>query len=158
VIARLTLRARSRRRYRWRMEISTDPRRVQLDVVYPWLRASYWSPGVRRDVVERAFANSLVAGAYEEGVQIGVARAATDRATFAWLCDVFVAEPARGRGIARTLVRALIDHPELATVRRWTLATRDAHEVYRPLGFGSVDPKIFMAYLPDPARWTTVER
>jgi GNAT superfamily N-acetyltransferase len=135
------------------MEISTDPRRVQLDVVYPWLRASYWSPGVRRDVVERAFANSLVAGAYEDGVQIGVARVASDRATFAWLCDVFVIEPVRGRGIARTLVRTLLDHPELATVRRWMLGTRDAHEVYRPLGFESVAP-IFMQLVPDPARWT----
>ncbi|HET9988299.1 MAG TPA: GNAT family N-acetyltransferase, partial [Kofleriaceae bacterium] len=143
-----------RLRYRSHMEISTDPRRVQLDVVYPWLRASYWSPNVRRDVVERAFANSLVAGAYEDGVQVGIARAATDRATFAWLCDVVVAEPVRGRSIARTLVRALLDHPELATVRRWMLGTRDAHEVYRPLGFGPVDPKIFMQYLPDPARWT----
>ena len=136
------------------MEISTDPRRVHLDVVYPWLRASYWSPGVRRSVVERAFANSLVAGAYEDGVQIGIARVATDRATFAWLCDVFVAESARGRGIGRTLVRTLIDHPELATVRRWTLGTRDAHEVYRPLGFGPGDPRILMQYLPDPARWS----
>ncbi|MEO6772082.1 MAG: GNAT family N-acetyltransferase [Kofleriaceae bacterium] len=136
------------------MEISTDPRRVQLDVVYPWLRASYWSPGIRREVVECAFANSLVAGAYVDGVQVGVARVATDRATFAWLCDVVVSEPLRGRGIARTLVRALLDHPELATVRRWTLGTRDAHEVYRPLGFGPVDPKVFMQYLPDPARWT----
>src|ERR1700759_4376729 len=115
------------------MEISTDPRRIQLEVVYPWLRASYWSPGVRRDVVERAFANSLVAGAYEEGVQIGVARAATDRATFAWLCDVFVAESARGRGIARTLVRTLLDHPELATGRRWPLADHEPHQGYPAL-------------------------
>lgn len=136
------------------MIISTDPSRVQLAVVYPWLRASYWSPNVRRDVVERAFRNSLVAGAYEGEAQIGVARVVSDRATFAWLCDVFVAEPVRGRGIARTLVQALIDHPELATVRRWTLGTRDAHEVYRPLGFGPVDPRILMQFLPDPARWT----
>jgi GNAT superfamily N-acetyltransferase len=136
------------------MIISTDPSRVQLAVVYPWLRASYWSPNVRRDVVERAFRHSLVAGAYEGEAQIGVARVVSDRATFAWLCDVFVAEPVRGRGIARTLVQALIDHPELATVRRWTLGTRDAHEVYRPLGFGPVDPRILMQFLPDPARWT----
>jgi GNAT superfamily N-acetyltransferase len=136
------------------MIISTDPARVQLAVVYPWLRTSYWSPNVKREVVERAFRNSLVAGAYEGDVQVGIARAVSDRATFAWLCDVFVAEPARGRGVARNLVQTLIDHPELATVRRWSLATRDAHEVYRPLGFGPVDPKIFMQFLPDPARWS----
>jgi len=68
----LALRARPRERYRWSMDISTDPQRIQLDVVYPWLRGSYWSPGIRRDVVERAFANSIVAGAYEDGIQIGV--------------------------------------------------------------------------------------
>jgi GNAT superfamily N-acetyltransferase len=136
------------------MIISTDPARLQLEVVYPWLRASYWSPNVRREVVERAFRNSLVAGAYDGAAQVGVARVVSDRATFAWLCDVFVAEPVRGHGIARQLVQTLIDHPELATVRRWTLGTRDAHEVYRPLGFGPVDPKILMQFLPDPARWS----
>lgn len=150
----LALRARPPERYRWSMDISTDPQRIQLDVVYPWLRGSYWSPGIRRDVVERAFANSIVAGAYEGGIQIGVARVATDRATFAWLCDVFVAEPMRGKGIARTLVRAVMAHPELQTLRRWLLGTRDAHDVYRPLGFQSVDPKVFMVHAPDPARWS----
>jgi len=134
--------------------ISTDLARVQLDVVYPWLRASYWSPGVRREIVERAFANSVVAGAYVGARQVGVARVATDRATFAWLADVYVDEAARGRGIASALVRALLDHPELQTVRRWSLGTRDAHEVYRRLGFTQVDARIFMQYLPDPARWT----
>jgi GNAT superfamily N-acetyltransferase len=136
------------------MMISTDPARVQLDVVYPWLRTSYWSPNVRREIVERAFANSLVAGAYAGDEQLGIARVVSDRATFAWLCDVFVAEHARGKGIARALVRTLMELPELATVRRWSLGTRDAHEVYRPLGFGPVDPQIMMQYLPDPARWS----
>lgn len=136
-----------------RMDISTDPARIQLDLVYPWLRGSYWSPNVRRDVVERAFANSLVAGAYDGGVQVGVARAATDRATFAWLCDVFVAPSHRGHGIATQLVRALLDHPELRTLRRWLLGTRDAHAVYAPLGFRAVDASIFMMHAPDPATW-----
>lgn len=134
--------------------VSTDPRLVQLDVVYPWLRASYWSPGVRRDVVERAFANSLVAGAYRGATQIGVARAVSDRASFAWLCDVFVDPSARGQGVATAMVRALIEHPELQTLRRWCLATRDAHAVYRPLGFAAVDPAIWMSLSPDPARWS----
>lgn len=135
--------------------VSTDPARIQLDVVHAWLRTSYWSPGVRRDVCAKAFAHSLVAGAYTpDGRQIGVARAATDRATFAWLCDVFVDPGARGLGIARTLVRTLMDHPELQTLRRWCLGTRDAHEVYRPLGFEPVAPGIFMIHAPDPARWS----
>jgi GNAT superfamily N-acetyltransferase len=134
--------------------VSTDPSLVQLDVVYPWLRDSYWSPNIRRDVVEVAFANSLVAGAYAGGNQLGVARVVTDRATFAWLADVFVAEPMRGRGIGKAMVAALMADGRLQTLRRWCLATRDAHEVYRPLGFGPVDPKIFMQYLPDSSRWT----
>jgi GNAT superfamily N-acetyltransferase len=134
--------------------VSTDPSRLQLDVVYPWLRGSYWSPNVRRDVIEVAFANSFVAGAYSGGKQLGVARAVTDRATFAWLADVFVAEPMRGRGIGKAMVTALMADPRLQTLRRWCLATRDAHDVYRPFGFKPVDPTIFMQYLPDPSRWT----
>ena len=133
--------------------VSTDPELVQLDVVYPWLRASYWSPDIRRDVVERAFANSLVIGAYRGATQLGVARVVTDRATFAWLCDVVVADSARGLGIATAMIRTLIDHPELATLRRWCLGTRDAHAVYRPLGFGPVDAAIWMQYLPPASRW-----
>src|SRR5215204_6103772 len=108
--------------------VSTDPARVQLDAVHAWLGSCYWSPGIRRDVVERAFDNSLVAGAYRGGAQIGVARVVTDRATFAWLCDVFVEETERGRGIGRAMVQALLDDPRLQTLRRWCLATRDAHE------------------------------
>lgn len=135
--------------------VSTEPSRIQLDVVYRWLRDSYWSPGIRRSICEKAFANSLVCGAYDEdGRQLGVARVATDRATFAWLCDVFVDESARGQGIGRAMVATVLDHPELQTVRRWSLATRDAHEVYRRLGFGPVDPAIMMQLMPDRSRWT----
>jgi GNAT superfamily N-acetyltransferase len=121
-------------------ELSTDPARVQIDVVHGFLSTCYWSPGVRRDVVENALANSIVVGAYEKatGAQVGYARVVTDRATFAWLCDVFVLEPHRGRGLSRLMVSALIGHPELQTLRRWALGTRDAHEVYRPLGFSGV--------------------
>jgi GNAT superfamily N-acetyltransferase len=134
--------------------VSLDAARIQLDVVHGWLRTCYWSPGIRRDIVERAFANSLVAGAYIDGGQIGVARVVTDRATFAWLCDVFVDESARGRGIATAMIAALIEEPSLQTLRRWCLATRDAHDVYRRFGFQAVDARIWMQYLPDPARWT----
>jgi GNAT superfamily N-acetyltransferase len=134
--------------------ISTDPARLQLDVVHGWLVSCYWSPGIRRDVMDNAFAHSLVAGAYRGGVQIGVARVVTDQATFAWLCDVFVDDRARGLGIARAMVRTLMDDPRLQTLRRWCLATRSAHDVYGPLGFAPVDPTLWMQHLPDPARWT----
>jgi GNAT superfamily N-acetyltransferase len=134
--------------------ISTDPRDIQLDIVYPWLRDCYWSPGVRRAVVERAFANSMVVGAYRDARQIGVARVVTDRSTFAWLCDVFVDPSARGEGIATAMVRAMLEHPELATLRRWSLGTRDAHAIYAQLGFGPVDPALMMQYLPDRSQWS----
>jgi GNAT superfamily N-acetyltransferase len=134
--------------------ISTDPALLQLDRVYGWLAQAYWSQGVRREVVERAFANSLMAGAYgADGTQLGVARVVTDQATFAWLCDVFVDPSARGRGIARALTAALIADPRLQTLRRWALATRDAHGVYAPLGFSPVDATRLMELLPDPSRW-----
>lgn len=135
--------------------LSTDPARLDLDRVHAWLAAQYWSPGVRRDVVARAFAASLAVGAYDPatGAQVAVARAATDRATFAWIADVYVEPCARGAGLARALVRRLLEHPDLQTVRRFLLGTRDAHGVYAPLGFAPVEPTTFMALTPDPARW-----
>jgi GNAT superfamily N-acetyltransferase len=139
--------------------LSTDPARLDLDRIHGWLASEYWSPGVRRDIVERSFANSLAIGAYTPaGEQLAVARVVTDRATFAWLCDVFVVPQARGRGIARAMVRALLANPELATLRRWCLATRDAHGVYQACGFEPVDPRIWLEHKPDPARWSVHAR
>jgi len=135
--------------------LSTDPARLDLDRVYSWLHHAYWSPGVRRDIVERAFANSLSIGAYaNDGAQLGVARVVTDQATFAWLCDVFVDPTARGRGVARAMVQALLADPRLQTLRRWCLATRDAHGVYAPLGFAAVDARIWMECKPGAMRWS----
>jgi len=140
--------------------LSTDPARLDLDRVHSWLRDAYWSPGVRREIVERAFAHSLSIAAYAaDGGQLAVARVVTDQATFAWLCDVFVDPAARGRGIARAMVAALIADPRLATLRRWCLATRDAHGVYAPLGFATADAALWMELKPNPARWSAnVER
>lgn len=138
-------------------ELSTDPARVQVDVVHDYLSTCYWSAGVRREVVEKALANSIACGAYERstGKQVGYARAVSDRATFAWLCDVFVLEPHRGNGLATGMVRMLMGHPELQTLRRWVLATRDAHDVYRPLGFVPVDPDRWLEFRLPPERWTS---
>jgi GNAT superfamily N-acetyltransferase len=134
--------------------LSADPARLDLPRVHAWLSGSYWSPNIRLDVIERAFANSLVVGAYDDaGVQVGVARAVTDQATFAWICDVFVDDGWRGLGLAKAMVQAFIDDPRLQTLRRWCLASRDAHEVYRPLGFGDMDGTKWMELLPPPARW-----
>lgn len=115
--------------------ISTDPRRLDVEAVHSWLKETYWSPGLPRDVFERALSNSLSFGAYDGARQVGFARVVTDRATFAWVCDVFVVESYRRRGIADALMVAIKAHPELQGLRRWSLATRDAHALYRRHGF-----------------------
>lgn len=120
-------------------DISTDKSRLQLDRIHGWLASTYWSPGIAPDLVERAIAGSTCVGAYLDGVQIGFARAITDGATFAWLADVFVDEAARGQGVGRAMVAHLTGLPDLANLRRWMLATRDAQGVYSPLGFVPID-------------------
>ena len=116
--------------------ITLDPARQDLDAIHRMLAGSYWSPGIRREVVAEALRHSIVALAIDEagGETVGIARVATDRATFAWLCDVRVEESHRGRGIARRLIEASEGHPSLATVRRWCLATRDAERLYESFG------------------------
>lgn len=120
------------------IRITDDPTAVDLEVVHGFLQEAYWSPGVARDVVARAVENSLCLTALEGGRQIGFARVVTDRATFAYLCDVFVLEAWRGRGLGRRLAELAIAHPDVAGCRRLLLATRDAHGVYTPLGFAPV--------------------
>lgn len=115
------------------------PSPADIDVLHPMLRESYWSPGIPRETVERACAHSICAIARDEaGVLIGFARAVTDWAVFAWVCDVIVAPAYRGAGLGRRLVRTLMDNPETLTVRRWMLGTLDAHGVYADLGFGPI--------------------
>jgi N-acetylglutamate synthase-like GNAT family acetyltransferase len=136
-------------------ELSLDPTRIQIDVVHAQLAASYWSPGIRREVLETAIRNSLVVGAYEKtaGRQVGFARAVTDFATFAWLCDVVVDEAHRRRAIAKRMISALMADPRVQTLRRWCLATRDAHALYRALGFSPVPGERWMELLPPSAAW-----
>ena len=118
------------------IEISTDPSRLDLDVIHGFLSRSYWSPGIPRGTVERAIAGSLCFGAFIEGRQAGFARVITDRATFAYLADVFVLEEFRGRGVASKIIEAVVAHPDLQGLRRWMLVTRDAHALYEKFGFG----------------------
>lgn len=120
------------------ISITDDRTAVDLEVVHGFLREAYWSPGVPQDVIARAVANSLCLTALEGGRQVGFARVVTDRATFAYLCDVFVLEGWRGRGVGRRLAELAITHPDVAGCRRLLLATRDAHGVYTPLGFAPV--------------------
>jgi GNAT superfamily N-acetyltransferase len=120
------------------IEFSDDKARLQVDRVHGWLAGSYWSPGIARDVVDRAITGSHCLGAYDAGQQIGFARMITDHATFAWLADVWVAEAARGGGLGRAMVNWFLDHPDFQGLRRIGLVTADAHGVYAASGFHPV--------------------
>jgi GNAT superfamily N-acetyltransferase len=126
-----------KRRSGWRRgayEISTDRRRLQLDVVHGFLRTAYWCRSVPRVVVERAINGSLCFGLYHGTGQIGFARVVTDRVTFSWICDVFIAEEHRKRGLGTWLVSCVVVHPWVRHTR-CTLGTRDAHGLYEKFGF-----------------------
>jgi GNAT superfamily N-acetyltransferase len=133
-------------------EISADPDRLDLGLIHRFLSTdAYWSVGIPREVVERAVANSLNFGAYQGGEQVGYARVVTDRATFAWLCDVFVVPEHRGTGVSKALMDAVVAHPDLAGLRNFLLATRDAHGLYERYGFKPLaEPQHWMAIRKQP--------
>jgi GNAT superfamily N-acetyltransferase/uncharacterized damage-inducible protein DinB len=135
--------------------VSTDPSRLDVPLIHEWLSTrSYWAESRPLDVVRRSLENSLCFGLYDRGRQVGFVRVVTDRATFAWLCDVFVLEGYRGRGLAKWLVGLVMAHPELRGLRRVLLGTRDAHGLYRRFGFAPLDdPSRFLeVFRPDPYR------
>ena len=116
--------------------ISDDPSRLQLAAIHAFLSKSYWAEGIPLETVARSLANSLCVGAYAtDGGQIGLARFVTDFATFCYVCDVYVLEAHRQRGIAPALITFAVRHPRLQGLRRWNLVTRDAHGLYAPHGF-----------------------
>ncbi len=118
-------------------EISTDPARLDVAAVHAYLTRSYWSPGIPFAIVERAVRNSVCFGLYERasGAQVGLSRVVTDHATFAYLCDVYVLEAHRGRGLGKFMMRTVMAHPALNGARRAMLGTRDAHGLYAQFGF-----------------------
>jgi uncharacterized protein len=135
--------------------ISTDTARLDLDVIHNFLATqSYWAEGIPREVVARSIANSLCFGVYEGARQVGFARVISDYATFAYLADVFIARPYRGRGLSKALMDAVIAHSHLQGLRLWTLRTADAHELYKKYRFGApirperqmerADPDVYM--------------
>ena len=127
--------------------VSDDPSLVDLDVVHGYLSRSYWAANIPREMLARAIEHSLCFGVYEEasGRQVGFARVVTDRATYGYLADVFVLEEYRGRGLSKLLMSTIMDHPGLQTLRTFTLATRDAHGLYKQFGFTPLEhPDRFM--------------
>lgn len=132
------------------IEISTDPSRLDLDTIHRWLsEETYWVRGRSRELMQRSFDNSICFGAYLGDRQVGFARVVTDRATFAWLADVFIAGEHRGRGYGKALVAAVLAYPELQGLRRWLLATKDAHGLYAQNGFDVVPDGRFMQRLAE---------
>jgi GNAT superfamily N-acetyltransferase len=116
-------------------EITCDKSRFDIEAIHRFLTRSYWSPGVPRTVIERAIANSLCFGLLLDGEQIGFARVITDKATFAFLADVYVLPEHRGKGLSLRLMEQVIRHPDLQGLRRMMLGTKDAHTLYERFGF-----------------------
>lgn len=118
-------------------EVTTDPARLNIDVIHGFLCQSYWAEGIPREIVERSIRGSLCFGAYRGDAQIGFARVISDRATYAYIADVFVLEPFRGDGVGKLIMQCIMSHPDLQGLRRWSLLTRDAQGLYGRFGFGS---------------------
>lgn len=116
-------------------EITCDRTRLDVGAIHGFLSQAYWSTGIPRTVVERAIANSLCFGVFHQGQQVGFARVITDKATFAYLADVYILPEHRGKGLSRRLMEQVIQHPDLRGLRRILLATRDAHALYAKFGF-----------------------
>jgi GNAT superfamily N-acetyltransferase len=118
-----------------RYRISDDPALLDLAAMHAFLRTAYWCAGIPRSVLERAVEGSLCIGAYAGSAQVGLTRCVSDYATFCYLCDVYVLEEHRGRGVARAMLAMALRHPRLQGLRRWNLVTRDAHALYQACGF-----------------------
>jgi GNAT superfamily N-acetyltransferase len=115
--------------------ITTDLRKLDVDAMHAFLSRSFWAEGIPKETVAKAVANSLCFGLFDGPSQIGLARVVTDRATYAYLCDVYVLETHRGRGLGKWLIETVMAHPDLQGLRRFQLVTRDAHGLYSRHGF-----------------------
>jgi GNAT superfamily N-acetyltransferase len=117
--------------------LSDDPARLDLAAMHAYLRRAYWSEQIPLEVIERAVRSSLCIGAYDaNGAQVGLVRLISDYATFCYVCDVYVLEEHRGRGLSKGMMAMAVEHPRLQGLRRWSLVTNDAHGLYRQFGFG----------------------
>jgi GNAT superfamily N-acetyltransferase len=133
-----------------RYEIDTDRARLNFRIIHRFLSQSHWAKGIPPARLRRAISHSLPFGLYRDGTLIGFARVVTDRATFAYLADVFVLPEERGRGLGTWLVQSVLDHPGLQGFRRWLLGSRDAQELYRRVGFAEPAPPFAFLERLDP--------
>ena len=118
--------------------ISTARERLDVAMIHEFLTASPWAKGISRETVERALQTSFCFGVYEGDRQVGFARVITDFATFAYVCDFFIVESHRGRGLAKWLISSILDCPEIHGLQRTCIVTAEAHGLYRQMGFMSV--------------------
>lgn len=129
--------------------VSDDRALLDMDVIHGFLSTCYWSHSIPRPLLEKAIAGSIPLGVYDtsqDRKQVGFSRVISDRATFAYIADVFIVEPCRGRGLSKLMMGCLLSHPDLQGLRRICLLTRDAHGLYEKCGFGYPDsPRAFMA-------------
>jgi len=132
--------------YKWdNFFISTDPELSDIDAICSMLAKSYWASTRSRDVIKNSLKNSLCFNLFDGQRQIGIARVITDHATFAYLCDVFIEEEYRGRGLGKWLLECILDYPTLKEIKKFMLATRDAHNFYRKFGFEELqNPEKYM--------------
>ena len=131
--------------------ITTDKEKFDVDVIHSFLTTSYWAEGISREIVRRSIEGALCFGVFENNKQVGFARMITDKATFAYLADVFIIEEYRGRGLSKWLMQVIMSHPDLQGLRRMILATRDAHELYKKFGFTPLNNVDRWLHVHDPA-------
>jgi len=115
--------------------ISTEKEKMDIDLIHSFLTRSYWAEGISKEIIRRSIEGALCFGVFENDKQVGFARMITDRATFAYLADVFIIEEYRGLGLSKWLMEVIMSYPDLQGLRRMMLATRDAHELYKKFGF-----------------------
>lgn len=142
--------------------LSTDPSLLDTDRIHEYLsRQSYWAKDIPKSTVEKSIANSLCFGLYRQNRQIGFARLVTDKATFAYLADVFILEPERGKGLSKWMMEVIQSHPDLQGLRRWMLGTRDAHGLYEQFGWTVITeeqrPRFMQRHFPDVYREKSAE-
>ncbi len=129
--------------------ISTDKSKLQLDVIHGFLKTSYWAKDIEFEKVKRAIDNSLCFGMFYRNKQIGFARVITDYTSFAYIADVFILKEHRKRGLSKWLMKTILEFPELSTIRKWALRTKDAHSLYSRFGFTTPNqPDSYMEYIP----------
>ncbi len=128
--------------------ISTDPGKMDIPLIHRYLsQESYWAQNIPLEVVARSIAHSFCFGVYHQDAQVGFARLITDRATFAYLCDVFILPDHRGKSLSKWLIETIHVHPELQGLRRWMLGTKDAHGLYAQFGWTVLPPEIVPRFM-----------